>query len=676
MYKRYQFDVINVPFPIKGMNQQVSADILPFDSAFWLENIIPDPLGEGRVRYGCEKVDGIDLPFDSKIVRSFYHPNTNKWLLYTQVYKIDTTVSNKAVIAHNSISFKSNNATRFIKGETVKIIYTKNGTHTLITEIKGASVTGNDVVLTFEDNILPLPFNNPLLTLESIWHESGSLYVFDGANAQLLKENLSTHKTPRAVYFKGALVLCNGVDPLMQFDGSALSDIVDFVLEKSASAYARESSRTFTCTVDGAFIKEKYQNTTLQVHIDGVIHVLETSAISLNATKATITVTSDLPTWDGKNRVEVYYADKPPAFDFLCVAHNRLWGFRQADPMSVYYTFRPESLTNWFNETTKQVPYIDISYKHGTSDQLKYIGVHQDKMVFMGAQQTQLWSGHDPSNINDFTWSMTLNGGAISGDLCLAILNDLLFISPYGVMRLSRLNTAQQFALTSEGALDPLVRAWGQNLSLQEVRNTHAFFYQKAGFAGFKIGSNPTLMYHLPTGGWSIFSGIFERASSFMTTPTALFLCKGNAMYRYGDGMPLLYQDDGGAITFKWTLPKASFKGKRFAGKRYHVEMDYPSTFMLAQGNHFNLSIYGDMRETFNLLRQEKGTFRGDTLGTVPLSDDELDTSLGTRLDAPYPPLTGRASFVSASFWISLEGQTNTGPLSIKSLQLFGRKER
>ena len=48
------YNVVSIPFPNKGMNQNVSSELLPKTQTHILENIIPLPIGEGNLRYGCK----------------------------------------------------------------------------------------------------------------------------------------------------------------------------------------------------------------------------------------------------------------------------------------------------------------------------------------------------------------------------------------------------------------------------------------------------------------------------------------------------------------------------------------------------------------------------------------------------------------------------------------------
>ena len=108
--------------------------------------------------------------------------------------------------------------------------------------------------------------------------------------------------------------------------------------------------------------------------------------------------------------------------------------------------------------------------------------------------------------------------------------------------------------------------------------------------------------------------------------------------------------------------------GKRFANKRYELVINYPSTFPLNPLNQVTLTINGYIPRSFEL--SDKCTFqnKGDVLGEVPLGE--------FKLEMPYEFVNKKLKFVATSFWVTLSGYTQEGPLSFKKLKLFGIGER
>ena len=101
MFRAGRFDVLEIPLPASGMNQNVAPEVLPLTQAYILENIIPLPLGKGQVRHGTDVLPGINLPVDATIQEIFSYrkkDNQAQLLLYVQEFKQDTSVTEATVL--------------------------------------------------------------------------------------------------------------------------------------------------------------------------------------------------------------------------------------------------------------------------------------------------------------------------------------------------------------------------------------------------------------------------------------------------------------------------------------------------------------------------------------------------------------------------------------------------
>ena len=692
MFKGNTFDVLEFTMPLRGMNQNIAPEVLDSTQAYLLENILPRPLGEGRVRYGTQELEGVDLPVDSTLQEIFDFTKADgsqELLLYVQTFQLDARVSNPTVLSDTKIRFTTATPEAYLLNTPLKVIYTKNGTQTLYTEIMAKDVSVNQVTLTFAPNSFPDPVEE--VVIKSLWFATGALYHYDFNATTLLKEHLAPHSVPRCVQFKNHLVICNGVDRMMTWDGSSLKVIEDFV-EEQATSFHRLGSRHFSFKTTQAFQIEKYQKSNkIELIVNGKTHGLTCARVTQEDLTVTLTVKEVLPAFTREDRVALFYRDFPPAFSALFVLHNRLWALGEgpvslsyrSNPLTVYFCYQAESLTHWFDSASKHVPFLDIGYKHGKPDNLEAIASVGPYMAFIGRSHTQVWQGTNPLEVETFKWKATLEGGIAHGNLLLPLANDVFFISPQGLMSFGTINEAQQVELKSLNAVDPLIRDYTDDLLRDDMtyRQARAFHYKEGPFAGFKIGPNKILVALTDTGltGWTLFTGDFKQASAFNQGCGFLILGIKNRLYRYGDGKktPPEYADArGGAIPFLWMLPKLSFKGKKFASKRFIVELDIPSSFVIEAANHLNLEVTGDLRETFGIERLYPLSLRGDTLGEIPLAANDEPETLGLRLDHPSLQAKGRAKFVSTTFWVMLRGQTKQGPLKFKKLQLYGRKER
>jgi hypothetical protein len=91
MFDASQYDVLDLPVPAKGMNQNISPEALDQSCAYLLENIIPSPLGEGRVRYGTQKCVQFKKK-EQKIIKQFPFVSgggVEQSLVYVQEFALD-----------------------------------------------------------------------------------------------------------------------------------------------------------------------------------------------------------------------------------------------------------------------------------------------------------------------------------------------------------------------------------------------------------------------------------------------------------------------------------------------------------------------------------------------------------------------------------------------------------
>lgn len=117
MFRGGRFDVLEIPLPASGMNQNVAPEVLPLTQAYILENIIPLPLGKGQVRHGTKALPGITLPVDSTIQEVFSYTkadSTQQLLLYVQEFKQDTSVTEATVVDGGTMRFNTTESPRYI----------------------------------------------------------------------------------------------------------------------------------------------------------------------------------------------------------------------------------------------------------------------------------------------------------------------------------------------------------------------------------------------------------------------------------------------------------------------------------------------------------------------------------------------------------------------------------
>lgn len=698
MFSEQSFDKLEINIPKYGMNQFISPEILPNEFCHILENITINQLGSGQVRYGTREVVSLESA-EEKIVKIFPFVKSNgskQIILYVQSYFRDLTIADPLVSAQDSLSFDTDNGAKFEVDTPIKIVYTLSAVErTLYSYVKAKESEPGVVSITLENSVFP----DGVITVSQIWYSAAKLYVYDldsDALSAIETDELSLACIPRATPYQGHLLIYNGVNRMLKWDGADISEVFDFVKEQKAGTFNRIDANNFSFIRTAGFLEEKYfVGNFIKLYINKVISDLEIGAINVVGTLVTITTVEAIAAFTGDDDVYVLYKDWPPAFNYVYAGDDRLWclgagpagiQFRSRDEaLRVYITYKPNTLTDWFNENTKTVPSADLSDKHGITDNFEAICQINGLTAFIGRYRTQIWSGSIPGTVDgpqgDLAWLYNLSVGITHGDLLIKLPNDVYLVSPTGLQSFGTLNIAKQFAATSVNAVDPILNKFVQNITSSNInyRASCSFKYDQENIAGIKVGNNKILVSLFQTDlySWSFFSGDFKASGSFADTGNALYLTSGNKLIKYADGNDgsrKLYGDKDGTsyISFAWIPGIMSFKTKsgsrQFSNKRYQMIVDYTSEFVLNTSNSITVKINGYTPKVFEV--EDKCTFeeKGDLLDTVPLGE--------FRLDKTHEYINRKLSFKSSSFWVTVHGYIVNGPLVFKKLKLFGVAER
>lgn len=802
------YDKVDLYSASKGMNQNVAPNLLKSDDySTYIENMMPQKMGEGQVRYGTVKLS--DSPTDT-IVRSFPFVSAagaKQQVLYMSKYEVITApIQNLRITSANHVVVTNANVAKFEQDTLMKIVVSSPyGQETLICEIKSiASTVENTIDIAIAENsfttglqdfyinavdpnpqrlsdssfsiTVPIGFDATLyypidgkvkLTIDDvpyvldivardtavpgtitfttndnqvpafndlntrlfayksstpeviqIYYSVGYIKVLDIASNALLEpviDNLSVACVPRAEFHANQLWIHNGVNWIMTWDGANLDVYEEPVKEGKGLTATRVDARnlSFSFALIPTFNVLKYAvgnkiflpNTTDE---NGVFVIIATD-VDAEAKTITITVARDLP--DVISQSILYYMDKPPKFNYMKLAHDRLFclGYGSVSlsrripdqAMRVYYSYRlatqfSEGGFAFFSEESKVVESIDLSTKQGIPDNLEAIVNLSGKLVFMGRQHSQVWSGLDPrkkGTADQLVWSANLPVGTYHGDLVIELANDAQFLTQNGFVSFGTLNIAKQYAASNTPNMDKLANQYMNTItSNYAYRACGSFKYDQGGFCGFKIGLNDIIVskFHTDFFWWGIFSGDFTAASSFSAgTGDALYLNIGNEIYQYADGFldsSIYYGDRGGtrAISFVETKYVNNIK-KRYSNKRYEIDCEYSSDIVINPNNLIQIYISGNLRDTYILQDTYRLPQKGDLLGTITIvdgsqsgndPDDPLNTSFGMRFDTPSHPIKGRLKFLSNNFYVSIAGFVNNGPVIIKKIRLLGNIER
>lgn len=716
MYNYSRYNVINVPFPDKGMNRNVSSEILPANRTHTLENILPLPLGEGNVRFGTRLEHKIDELADILEIFGFVTLEGKKqlviygtkWVVLQSQYYHGANEATPSEVSGSKLELKMKETVSFLKDTPkLRIVYKNKGTHTDLVIVHSLVEDDKNLTFEFENAILPATDNQ----LVEISFQVGCLRVYDIESKTIILhqskqlkhlkdmldiDELSANCIPRSVVFQNKLLICNGVDKMRVWDGENMDVLIDYVSEHNAKPNINGKVITLSDIKD----KSKYVvNGYIKLKIDEKWHGPFTIE-KFEGNK--ITVTEDLPTLGTVNIL--YYSDLPPAFSYLYVFQHRIWalgegavsqGFRK-NPMRVYYTQHPNEYDGWFREEPRSVPYIDISYKHNEVDNLEAIHSLGEKLIFIGRNQTQVWMngatalvGNDQTPVytkgkdldpKNYTWESTVNGGVVHGNLIVKMPNDLLLVSQNGIMQFSTLNVAKQFSISSVNAVDPLVRQYIDTLAFSpyKYKQCRSFVYHQGPFIGFKIGANPVLagVFDTNVRAWSMFSGSFKVCATLNSHLNQLFMAVGNRLLSYGDARLKTpeYSDEGRPISFLWSLPVFKSTKQPFMSKRFELDLSYPSAFVTKDENYISLLVTGDLPREFTKGVQYEPVSKGDLLSTVKLALDDEDESDYLEFGTKAKTIKKRLRFVSQKFWATVYGQSSHGPIKIKSINFFGSK--
>lgn len=177
IFDRSSYDVIKIQMPVNGMNQDISPETLDLSYAYILENIIPRPLGEGRVRYGTFLQ--LSLGADSNIIGSFPYTSINgdnQLLLYSNNLVRDETAADFSInndLLH--ISFTVQDTNIYASDLRVKLIYQVNAiTTTIIDNIKDIIIDGQKVIISLYKTIFTEAGDQ---AVASIYYDIGKIYL-------------------------------------------------------------------------------------------------------------------------------------------------------------------------------------------------------------------------------------------------------------------------------------------------------------------------------------------------------------------------------------------------------------------------------------------------------------------------------------------------------------------
>lgn len=499
--------------------------------------------------------------------------------------------------------------------------------------------------------------------------DAGKIYRLDTGGWTQVWSGLEGSAVVRTVTFDGRLLLCNGVDNVLAWDGTACSEVAAFVND-AASGLAFVSATQFTIagTVEVYPVGGRVRATLTAGEV-----VATVAAVSMSG--AMVTVTLDAAVLDNTLSVMAFEV-KPPKVAVLVAAHDRLWGFGKGplsaalrgdvDRLRVYYTYGVNDYTAWPDPGTGSIPSVNLADKAGVADELLAMNVKDGMTVFVGRNHLQIWTGTNPSAEGDFSWNKSIPLGVVHGNAVLDLPNDVLFVGRQGARTLSRTLQTEQLDVSDVGSeLDPTItERVAQVLQNSEAyRRVVTMRHDGQGWFGLVL-EDVTLVWQIGSfgQGWVVFDGVFSGVTAAHSAPDGeLYLAKGDRLYHYATDV---WNDDGEPVTLVWWTPwVAPDNRKRWANKYVEVlvkrKADVP--FILRRYRD-----YDDANpQVMAMVSPAEATYWDET---------EWDGGLWDAGDTRLPLV--RDHVVADTYAYALESTTVNGPFTVFGLKLYGIAER
>jgi len=516
--------------------------------------------------------------------------------------------------------------------------------------------------------------------------DAGKIYVSDSPITTWTEafSGLDAAGKVRSVTMDSKLVIVNGIDTPMYYDGSTVQIIKEWVDDNGASK-TKVDSDTFTIIpLTGRDASDYPAGRNLRITMNDGVHTSTVLSTSYNTGTGVLTVNLSTNVLSGTTISRIQYEDSPPAFSAIYQMHDRLWAlgpgelkaesYRDSDDrMYVYYTDGTNSVTSWFTQSgtgAQNIPYINLALKHEVSDELVGISTTDAYTVFFGRKRTQIWSGTQPHGSSvDFSWLKTVAIGAISGDMIQKYADDLVFMTVNGLRNLKTVAVTQNIKTSQE------IGENIENTAIEELKDAttdddmykglRSFTYAHGGFYGFSFG-NKSLVYFVKNAdsGWAVFTGLFGKAEAIHDAPDGkLYMAYENSLYVYGDREGI-FDDAGDSIQTVWWTPWLQARNVRWANNHVELEMN-PGAVMDVVIRRYKNNDASNYKET--ILNTKAGSSYWD--------NDFWDVALWDYV-AENKFSRGTDKFVAYNMSAAIMTNTATGPFDIVKLTFFGIMER
>lgn len=504
-----------------------------------------------------------------------------------------------------------------------------------------------------------------------------------------LKSGLGANGNPRSVAFNEKLIVVDGINTPMAYNGSTVELLGEYVTDYdsgSSTGFATAASQTDTDTITVTVLagRNDYvvgRNIRVTFATEGA--VTATIANVSGTSVKTIDVSGTPFPNPTQTITKVEYFDNPPAFSDIYAEHQRLWALSageskantyrpQANAMRVYYADATNNENSWFNQTTHEVGYVNLLNRSRRFDELVRISSIDGAMVFFARTNTFIYAGDDPTTLGEFAWQKTIPVGCVNGNLVQKYPADVLFFTRYGARSLRTVLQTEGLEVVPDlgSAVDPTVTSFVDNMMTSDAlyRSARSFFYERDGFYGFRFGAEYILVYALSeeSKGWVYFSGLFKDATAYLgTTDGRLLLADGGQLCAYANGtdtaVGTTYSDNGATILAKWWTPWLRLKNGRWSNIGYEIQMEQVTDTVI--------DIYrsrDDRDDSIVLTADDVPLTENSAYWDEAYWDESYWDSANRRINV-------RDKFLADSFALMIVNESTVGPLSFLGIKPIGR---
>jgi len=443
-------------------------------------------------------------------------------------------------------------------------VYVEQDSYSDSIEIYNVEKNNDDILfkVNFDITFFDVNLGVPAFTL---WIERAGIFKFIDTpiidNPQELILDLNPNVIVSSINYQNYLVICNGIDPVLYYNGNTLQELkADYQID--SDSVTKLSNNQLNMIVTLGYEAELRENLIVgkQVRIANDLDLKNLNTITnivfnVNPNNLEIVITFANNFINEPQRV--YYDKSIPAFSYINIINDRLFAldsggsfynkYRTPDKsMLVYYCSKRKSIFDWYS-TKGIIGQINLASNSNKIDDLQCFNTYQGRILFWGKESVQIWTGNDPTVINDgqnidfgdFKWQKTEPVGIFNKNMFVELPNIFIFLSKFGICSIkidgfNNLNIDLSFA----ESVNSYIRKQLENLQTErEYRSLSSFIYPYGGFIGFRFIHNYYIYQLKGQGFWTIFTQNFNTSKSFLYDSVSknLYLSYKNKTLVYAD---------------------------------------------------------------------------------------------------------------------------------------------